>query len=152
MDEIVSKQRTWARNFVRLVLGGRLISGWAVLRLKFGVVLRVLVLILSLGKGQGYPPTDRTPLPSIYRARARRGFPERTPKPQRKGGHPFGAFEFVDDAPLKLHDPLLLYLANNPPRNFQPRRGRCSQKGVKKSFRSICYNELNGKRFRNFAI
>ena len=27
------------------------------------------------------------------------GLPERTPQAQRKGGHPFRAFEFVEDAP-----------------------------------------------------
>jgi hypothetical protein len=35
-----------------------------------------------------------------------------------KGRLPFRAFEFVRDAPLKLHDPLLLCLANNPPETF----------------------------------
>ena len=40
--------------------------------LKFGVVLRGTVLILPLGKGQGYPPTEAAPLlANIYSTRAR---------------------------------------------------------------------------------
>jgi hypothetical protein len=48
----------------------------------------------------------------------RAGAPREDPQAQRKGGHPFRTFEFVEDAPLKLHDPLLLCLVNNPPETF----------------------------------
>ena len=39
------------------------------------------------------------PLAVIYSHHARRGSPRGPPQAQRKGGHPFRAFEFVEDAP-----------------------------------------------------
>ena len=87
-------------------------------------------LILPKGKGQGTLLQTGPPCRHLL-APERAGAPREDPQAQRKGGHPFRAFEFVEDAPLKLHDPLLLYLANNPPETFNRVEAGVHKRGSK---------------------